>query len=106
MEKQDPAEDTFEVKRYVVPELPSVPHALTAVPVPSAAIAIEKASLAVCAGELESVTCAVIADVPDCVGVPAMSPVDAGSESPAGNDPLAFDHWYGVFPPLAVSVDE
>jgi len=90
----------------VLPVLPSVPHALTAVPVPAAAMAIEKDSLADCAGELESVTCAVIEDVPDCVGVPAMSPVDAVSARPVGSEPPAIDHLYGVWPPVAASVDE
>src|ERR1700722_14404147 len=106
METQLPAEDTLAVSRYVVPEFPKVPHALTTIPVPAAAMATEKDSLADCAGELESVTCAVIEDVPDCVGVPAMSPVGAVSERPTGSDPPVIDHLYGVFPPAAASVDE
>jgi hypothetical protein len=47
---------------------------------------------AVWAGELESFTCTVIANVPDCVGVPAINPDEAVSVTPVGKEPDVIDH--------------
>jgi len=62
--------------------------------------------VAVCAGELESVTLTVKDEVPDAVGVPEMMPVEAARLNPAGKDPDEMDQLYGVFPPVAVRVVE
>jgi hypothetical protein len=52
---------------------------------------------------LASVTRATnVAFLADDVGVPVMAP-DPESESPAGNEPEASDHVYGLVPPLAVN---
>jgi len=48
-------------------------------------------AVAVCAGELESVTFAVNDDVPAVVGTPAISPA-ALSVNPAGKAPEEIDH--------------
>ena len=61
-------------------------------------------TVAVCTGELESVTLklngvALIA----VVGVPLIRPVDAVSERPAGNVPTVNCHVYGPVPPEAAS---
>ena len=47
---------------------------------------------AVWAGELESFTCTVIGNVPDCVGVPLISPDETVSVTPAGKEPEVIDH--------------
>jgi hypothetical protein len=44
--------------------------------------------------------------VPVVVGMPEITPVPPFSDRPAGNEPLAIDHVYGVAPPLAASVAE
>jgi len=67
----------------------------------SADMAKLKLVLAVCAGELESVTLTVNEDVPEAVGVPLICPVEAFSVSPPGSKPLAIAQVYGVLPPLA-----
>ena len=46
-----------------------------------------KAFVAVCAGEVESVTLAVKLNEPEAVGVPEMLPVPAVSVRPAGKAP-------------------
>jgi hypothetical protein len=53
-----------------------------------------------------SVTLIVNAEVPTVVGVPAITPVLAVSDNPAGNVPLEMLHVYGVTPPVAASVVE
>ena len=53
----------------------------------AAAIVRVKAFVAVCAGEVESVTLAVKLNEPDAVGVPEMLPVPAVSVRPAGRAP-------------------
>ena len=52
-----------------------------------------------------SVTCTVKLSGPIAVVVPDITPVDF-SFSPAGRDPEASDHWYGVMPPAAPSFTE
>jgi len=59
----------------------------------------------VCTGLLESVTVNVSGvALTVAVGVPAIAPVVAFSERPAGNVPDVTDQEYGVVPPLAASV--
>jgi hypothetical protein len=43
-------------------------------------------------------------NVPDTVGVPEITPVDALIVTPAGNVPAVNDHTYGVVPPVPVTV--
>ena len=51
-----------------------------------------------------SFTCTVNDTVPDVVGVPEITPVDATRLNPGGNEPELIDQVYGVVPPLACSV--
>jgi hypothetical protein len=60
--------------------------------VPAAAITILKLCEAVSAGELESFTCTLIGNVPDCVGVPLIVPEEAANVTPVGNVPDVIDH--------------
>ena len=53
-----------------------------------------------------SFTCTVNDTVPDVVGVPEITPVDATRLNPVGNEPELIDQVYGVVPPLACSVLE
>ena len=53
-----------------------------------------------------SFTCTVNEAVPDVVGVPEITPVEAARLNPAGKDPDEIDQVYGVFPPVAASVVE
>jgi len=53
---------------------------------------------------LASSTCIVKVLVPDAVGVPEMTPVEAARVSPAGSVPEMVDQMYGVRPPVAASV--
>lgn len=69
-------------------------------------IVIERAFVALCAGFSESVTLTVKLKVPDEVGVPEISPVEALMESPGGREAALIDQVYGFFPPVAVSVAE
>jgi len=62
-------------------------------------------AVALCAGELESVTLTVNEDVPVVVGVPLICP-ELLSVRPAGNEPEVTDQLYGVLPPLAASEAE
>src|SRR5262245_45384910 len=55
---------------------------------------------------LTSVTETVNTELPGVVGVPAMTPVAAASESPSGSVPLASAQVYGPIPPETVSVSE
>ena len=59
---------------------------------PAAAMTMLKPCDAVWAGELESFTCTVIGNVPDCVGVPAINPDEAVSVTPVGKEPDVIDH--------------
>jgi len=69
------------------------------------ATAIEVLAVVVCTGLLESVTVTTkLLEAALEVGVPEMVPVDAESESPAGNWPEVTDQVYGVVPPLAWTV--
>jgi hypothetical protein len=69
-------------------------------------IVIERAFVALCAGFSESVTLTVKLKVPEDVGVPEITPVEALMESPGGREPALIDQVYGFFPPVAVSVAE
>ena len=59
-------------------------------------------AVALCAGELESVTLTVNEEVPAVVGVPLICP-EPLSVKPAGREPEVSDQLYGVLPPLAAS---
>ena len=63
------------------------------------------ALLAVVTGLLESVTCAVTANVPVTEGIPLITPVVAFSATPGGSVPVTA-HLKGVVPPVAVRVPE
>lgn len=69
-------------------------------------IVIERAFVACCGGFSESVTFTVKWKVPEDVGVPEITPVEALRTSPNGREPALIDHVYGVFPAFAVSVAE
>ena len=60
--------------------------------------------VAVLAGLLVSLACAVKSNVPTAPGVPAMTPLVGSSVRPGGSDPLTTDQMYGGVPPLAVNV--
>ena len=62
-------------------------------------------AVAVCAGELESVTFTVNEEVPAVVGVPLICP-ELLSVKPAGKVPELIDQLYGVVPPLAANAAE
>ena len=67
--------------------------------VTAAATTMLKFAVALCAGELASVTFTVNDAVPAVVGVPLITaPL---SVSPAGKEPEEIDQLYGVVPPLA-----
>jgi hypothetical protein len=53
---------------------------------------------------VESVTLTVKVDVPEVVGVPDTTPVEAFKVKPAGNVPTLRDHEYGPVPPEAARV--
>jgi hypothetical protein len=59
---------------------------------PAAAMTMLNPCDAVWAGELESFTCTVIGNVPDCVGVPLIRPDEAISVTPVGKEPDVIDH--------------
>ena len=61
--------------------------------------------VALCVGELESVTFTVNEEVPAVVGVPLICP-ELLSVRPAGKLPELTDQLYGVVPPLAASDTE
>ena len=67
---------------------------------------IESALVFETVGDSESVTCTVKFVVPEAVGVPLMTPVEALMARPAGSEPTEIDHVYGVVPPVAVRVCE
>ena len=69
-------------------------------------IVIERVFVALCGGFSESVTLMVKLKVPEDVGVPEITPVEALRASPGGREPVLFAHVYGVFPPFAASVAE
>ena len=59
-------------------------------------------AVALCAGELESVTFTVNEELPAVVGVPLICP-EPLSVSPAGKLPELIDQLYGAVPPLAAT---
>ena len=56
-------------------------------------------------GDSESVTCAVMVKLPDCVGVPLRAPVEAFNVTPVGSAPTVMFQVYGVVPPEATGKD-
>ena len=66
----------------------------------------ETFSVADTAGASESVTCTVKLSRPVAEAVPEITPDALASFSPAGSDPEASDHWYGVMPPAALNFTE
>jgi hypothetical protein len=72
---------------------------------PAAAIVMLRLVEAVCASELESVTCTANEDPPACVGVPEICPLGE-SVRPGGNEPDVMDQVYGTAPPVADKVAE
>jgi len=62
-------------------------------------------AVALCTGELESVTRTVNEKVPVCVGVPEIWP-DGEITRPGGNEPDVIDQLYGAVPPLTDKVAE
>jgi hypothetical protein len=102
----------------VVPPLACsvVEYAVPAVPPGSDAVVIDgdcatpatsilRFAVAVAAGELESFTCTVKAEVPACVGVPEIRP-EPEMVSPTGKLPFITDQLYGPVPPVAAKVVE
>ena len=67
---------------------------------------IDKARCDVRCGDPLSATCAVNANVPALVGVPAMTPVDAFRVTPPGRLPATMLQLYGVVPPVAARACE
>ena len=63
-----------------------------------------KVALAVCVGELESMTDTENEYVPAVVGVPEITPVSLARVSPAGSCPAARLHVYAAVPPTAAIV--
>ncbi len=57
-----------------------------------------------CGAEDASVTFTVNGNVPDCVGAPATTPVEAFRLKPLGRVPEGMLQLYGEVPPLAASV--
>ena len=75
-----------------------------ALPPPLAVLmAMFRFDVALCAGELESVTFTVNELLPAVVGVPLICP-ELLNINPAGKLPELTDQLYGVVPPLAASV--
>src|ERR1700756_4070978 len=72
--------------------IPKNVDGIVASSVPSTTMTMLKPCDAVWAGELESFTCTVIGNVPDCVGVPAINPDEAVSVTPVGKEPDVIDH--------------
>ena len=71
---------------------------------PAAETIIERAFVAVTAGEAESVTITVKGVVPAVVGVPEMTPVDAFRIRGTGRAPTEIDQVREPMPPLAARV--
>lgn len=72
---------------------------------PEEATTILRFAVALCIGELESVTFTTKEDVPGVVGMPLIWP-ELLSVNPAGKDPEEIDQVKGAVPPLAVSAVE
>jgi len=72
---------------------------------PEEATTILRFAVALCIGELESVTLTTKEDVPGVVGVPLIWP-ELLSVSPAGKEPEEIDQVKGAVPPLAERVAE
>jgi hypothetical protein len=96
------------VAEYAVPTWPLGREEVEIVSVcPAGAIVKLKVWLAVCCGELESVTRKVNEIVPTCDGVPLSCPVAPFTVSQDGNDePGATDQVYGAVPPVADNVTD
>ena len=93
------------VAEYAVPTVPPGSDVVVTVgDCGAAATAILNALVAVLFAA--SFTCTVNDTVPDVVGVPEITPVDAARLNPIGNEPELIDQVYGVVPPLACSVLE
>ena len=73
--------------------------------VTEAVMAMLRLAVALCAGELESVTLTANEEVPAVVGVPLICP-ELLKVRPAGREPELSDQLYGVIPPLAASAAE
>ena len=70
-----------------------------------AAMMMLRFAVALCAGELVSVTFTVNEGVPAVVGVPLICP-ELPSVKPGGKEPELSDQLYGVVPPFAASEAE
>ena len=70
----------------------------------SGAAAIEMLSDCVMVLFAASLTCTVNEELPDAVGVPESTPVDAARLKPAGSAPTVTLQVYGLVPPLACKV--
>ena len=93
------------VVEYAVPAVPPGNDVVVTVGGCAAATGILRFAVAVAAGEPESVTRTVKADVPACVGVPEIRP-EAEMVSPTGKLPFVTDQVYGPVPPVAAKVVE
>ena len=68
----------------------------------AAATVMLNACVALCAvGVVESVTFTVKPKIPEAVGVPEISPVEAFKFRPGSREEELMDHVYGVVPPVA-----
>ena len=73
--------------------------------VTEAEMGIVRLAVALCTGEVESLTFTVKEEVPAVVGVPLIWP-EVLRVRPAGREPELSDQLYGVVPPLAASEAE
>jgi hypothetical protein len=94
------------VVEYAVPAVPPAnDDVVTVGGCAAAATSILRFAAAVAAGEPESCTCTVKADVPVCVGVPEIRP-EPEMVSPTGKLPFVSDQAYRLVPPVAAKVVE
>ena len=91
---------------YAVPTVPAGGLPLTAIAVPPAVIVICRDAVTVSGTSLESVAWITNDDVPETVGVPEITPVEALKVRPAGSVPLASDSFTAPVPPDVVNVAE
>ena len=93
------------IVEYALPDCPEgTDVVVTCTSVTAAATVILRDFVAVCAGDEESLTCTLKGDIPACVGVPLICPVEAVRPSPVGKAPELIDHEYGAVPPEEVRV--
>jgi hypothetical protein len=86
------------------PVSPLFGQRITVAPPPVVTLIVRlRLAVALCAGELESVTFTVNEDVPSPNGKPLICP-ELLSVNPAGKEPELRDQLYGLVPPLADSV--